>query len=196
MGWPAAWTQPGTETLAVLAEAGATVEPGADGMTVTGPDALRGVGANLHDASELTPTVAAVAALATGVRGSAGWRTSAAARPAITALAAEIDGLGGHVVETPDGLEIRPASLRGGPWRAYADQPHGHGGGADRAGGARCRGRRRRLHREDHPRLPARWADPARKVSRPRRYDETQYLRARHASPHEAPPTTRRPRRR
>jgi 3-phosphoshikimate 1-carboxyvinyltransferase len=121
-GWPAASTQPGTEILAVLAEAGAAVEPGADGMTVTGPDVLGGVDVDLHDASELTPTVAAVAALATGpsrIRGVAHIRGHETDR--IAALAAEINGLGGDVVETPDGLEIRPVPLRGGPWRAYAD---------------------------------------------------------------------------
>ena len=98
------------------------MEPGADGMTVTGPDALRGVDVDLHDASELTPTVAAVAALATGpsrIRGVAHIRGHETDR--IAALAAEINGLGGDVVETPDGLEIRPVALHGGPWRAYAD---------------------------------------------------------------------------
>jgi 3-phosphoshikimate 1-carboxyvinyltransferase len=121
-GWPGASTQPGTEILAVLAEAGCTVEPGAAGMAVTGPDALRGVDVDLHDASELTPTVAAVAALATGpsrIRGVAHIRGHETDR--IAALAAEINGLGGDVVETPDGLEIRPVALHGGPWRAYAD---------------------------------------------------------------------------
>jgi 3-phosphoshikimate 1-carboxyvinyltransferase len=121
-GWPAASTQPGTEILAVLAEAGAAVEPGADGMTVTGPDVLGGVDVDLHDASELTPTVAAIAALATGpsrIRGVAHIRGHETDR--IAALAAEINGLGGDVVETPDGLEIRPVPLRGGPWCAYAD---------------------------------------------------------------------------
>jgi 3-phosphoshikimate 1-carboxyvinyltransferase len=121
-GWPAASTQPGTEILAVLAEAGCTVEPGADGMTVTGPDALSGVDVDLHDASELTPTVAAVAALATGpsrIRGVAHIRGHETDR--LAALAAEINGLGGDVVETADGLEIHPKPLHGALWRAYAD---------------------------------------------------------------------------
>jgi 3-phosphoshikimate 1-carboxyvinyltransferase len=121
-GWPAASTQPGTEILAVLAEAGCAVEAGPDGMTVAGPDALSGVDVDLHDASELTPTVAAVAALATGpsrIRGVAHIRGHETDR--IAALAAEVNGLGGAVVETADGLEIRPVPLRGGAWRAYAD---------------------------------------------------------------------------
>jgi 3-phosphoshikimate 1-carboxyvinyltransferase len=121
-GWPATSTQPGSEILAVLAEAGCAVEAGPAGMTVAGPDALSGVDVDLHEASELTPTVAAVAALAAGpsrIRGVAHIRGHETDR--IAALAAEINGLGGAVVETADGLEIRPVPLHGGPWRAYAD---------------------------------------------------------------------------
>ena len=91
-------------------------------MTVTGPAALDGVDVDLHDASELTPTVAAVAALAAGpsrIRGVAHIRGHETDR--LAALAAEIGALGGDVTETQDGLEIRPATLHGGPWRAYAD---------------------------------------------------------------------------
>jgi 3-phosphoshikimate 1-carboxyvinyltransferase len=121
-GWPAGSTQPGAEILAVLAEAGATIVPGAGGMTVQGPDRLAGVDVDLHDASELTPTVAALAALATSpsrIRGVAHIRGHETDR--LAALAAELTALGGDVTETDDGLEIRPAALRGGPWRAYAD---------------------------------------------------------------------------
>ena len=123
LGWPADSTQPGAEILSVLTQAGCTVEPGPDGMTVRGPDALAGVDVDLHDASELTPTVAAVAALATGpswIRGVAHIRGHETDR--LAALATEIGALGGDVTETPDGLEIRPVPLhrpsrtgRGGP---------------------------------------------------------------------------------
>jgi 3-phosphoshikimate 1-carboxyvinyltransferase len=121
-GWPAGSTQPGVEILSVLAQAGCTVEAGPDGMTVSGPDTLTGVDVDLHDASELTPTVAAVAALASGpsrIRGVAHIRGHETDR--LAALVAEITGLGGDANETADGLEIRPAPLHGGPWRAYAD---------------------------------------------------------------------------
>ncbi|MDT7654060.1 MAG: 3-phosphoshikimate 1-carboxyvinyltransferase [Pseudonocardiales bacterium] len=125
LGWPAGSTQPGAEILSVLAQAGCSVEPGSDGMSVRGPDTLAGVDVDLHDASELTPTVAAVAALATGpsrIRGVAHIRGHETDR--LAALAAEIGALGGDVTETPDGLEIRPAPLHGRadrPWGAYAD---------------------------------------------------------------------------
>jgi 3-phosphoshikimate 1-carboxyvinyltransferase len=121
-GWPAGSTQPGVEILSVLAQAGCTVEAVDDGMTVTGPDSLAGVDVDLHDASELTPTVAAVAALATSpsrIRGVAHIRGHETDR--LAALVAEITALGGDAHETPDGLEIRPAELHGGPWKAYAD---------------------------------------------------------------------------
>ena len=94
-------------------------------MTVTGPAALAGIDIDLRDASELTPTVAAVAALAAGpsrIRGVAHIRGHETDR--LAALATELAALGGVVAETQDGLEIRPAPLRADPdrpWRAYAD---------------------------------------------------------------------------
>ncbi|MCY7342309.1 MAG: 3-phosphoshikimate 1-carboxyvinyltransferase [Pseudonocardia sp.] len=124
-GWPAGSTQPGAEILAVLARAGATVTTGPDGTTVEGPAELGGVEVDLRDASELTPAVAALAALATGpsrIRGVAHIRGHETDR--LAALATEINALGGAVTEAPDGLEITPAPLRGRPdrpWRAYAD---------------------------------------------------------------------------
>jgi 3-phosphoshikimate 1-carboxyvinyltransferase len=124
-GWPSGSTQPGAEILSVLAQAGCTVTPGPDGMTVRGPAEPAGVDVDLHDASELTPTVAAVAARATGpsrIRGVAHIRGHETDR--LAALATELAALGGDVTETPDGLEIRPASLTARPerpWRAYAD---------------------------------------------------------------------------
>jgi len=121
-GWPEGSTQPGAEILSVLAQAGCTVEPGPGGMTVHGPQTLLGVDVDLHDASELTPTVAALAALASTpsrIRGVAHIRGHETDR--ITALAHEITAVGGEVTETDDGLEIRPARLHGAAWGAYAD---------------------------------------------------------------------------
>jgi 3-phosphoshikimate 1-carboxyvinyltransferase len=121
-GWPAASTQPGAEFLTVLEAAGAEVSPGPGGMTVRGPDSLRGFDVDLRDASELTPTVVALAAQATTpsrIRGVAHIRGHETDR--LAALTAELTGLGGDVTETADGLEIRPAPLRPGPWHTYAD---------------------------------------------------------------------------
>jgi 3-phosphoshikimate 1-carboxyvinyltransferase len=122
LGWPAGSTQPGAHVLSVLEQAGCTVSVSAEGATVRGPQRLDGIDVDLHDASELTPTVAAVAALAAGpsrITGVAHIRGHETDR--LAALAAELTGLGGAVTELPDGLEIRPAALHGGPWRAYAD---------------------------------------------------------------------------
>ena len=124
-GWPEETTQPGTGILPVLARFGARVETGPGGVTVTGPEHLEGVDVDLHEASELAPTVAALASLARGpsrIRGIAHIRGHETDR--IAALATEITELGGAVTETEDGLEITPRRLSGRPdraWRAYAD---------------------------------------------------------------------------
>ncbi|MCE3550230.1 3-phosphoshikimate 1-carboxyvinyltransferase [Pseudonocardia sp. RS11V-5] len=123
-GWPAGSTQPGAEILEVLARMGATVAASDAGMTVSGPDRLRGVDVDLREASELTPTVAALAALADGpsvIRGVAHIRGHETDR--LAALRTELGALGGAVTETEDGLEIRPARLTATerPWGAYAD---------------------------------------------------------------------------
>ncbi|BBG04397.1 MULTISPECIES: 3-phosphoshikimate 1-carboxyvinyltransferase [Pseudonocardia] len=124
-GWPSETTQPGVHLLPVLEQFGARVEHGPDGLTVTGPDRLSGVDVDLRDAGELAPTVAAVAALATGVsrlRGIGHVRGHETDR--LAALATEITALGGSVTETDDGLLIDPKPLTGRqdrPWGAYAD---------------------------------------------------------------------------
>jgi 3-phosphoshikimate 1-carboxyvinyltransferase len=124
-GWPAESSQPGVAILDVLAQFGATVHAGPDGLTVTGPARLTGVDVDLHDAGELAPTVAALAALAhtpSRLRGIAHLRGHETDR--LAALAAELNALGGATTETPDGLEIQPSALHGRadrPWGAYAD---------------------------------------------------------------------------
>jgi 3-phosphoshikimate 1-carboxyvinyltransferase len=123
-GWPERSTQPGVGILPVLEQFGSTVEATADGVTVRGPGTLTGVDVDLHDVGELTPTIAAVAALAitpSRLRGVAHLRGHETDR--LAALATELTALGGDVEETADGLVIRPAALRAGerPWRAYAD---------------------------------------------------------------------------
>jgi 3-phosphoshikimate 1-carboxyvinyltransferase len=124
-GWPRRTTQAGDAIRPLLAQMGARVELDERGLTVTGPGRLDGLDTNLHDVGELTPTVAAVAALAASpsrLRGIAHLRGHETDR--LAALATEIGALGGDVRETPDGLEIRPRPLRadpGRPWAAYAD---------------------------------------------------------------------------
>ncbi|MGH3993642.1 MAG: 3-phosphoshikimate 1-carboxyvinyltransferase, partial [Pseudonocardiaceae bacterium] len=124
-GWPPRTTQAGDAIRGLLAQLGAQVDLDERGLTVTGPGRLTGLDAELHEAGELTPTVAALAALAAGpsrLRGIAHLRGHETDR--LAALATEINALGGDVRELPDGLEIHPRPLRadpGRPWGAYAD---------------------------------------------------------------------------
>lgn len=120
--WPAETTQPGTQIADILAEMGCTVEHLDDSLTVRGPTTLSGIDRDLRDVGELTPTVAALAALAqsesrlTGIAHLRGHETDR-----LAALATEIGRLGGDVTEIEDGLIIRPAPLHGGGWQSYAD---------------------------------------------------------------------------
>jgi 3-phosphoshikimate 1-carboxyvinyltransferase len=121
-GWPTETTQAGDAIRGILTSMGCEVTLSATGLTVTGPDRLSGVDVDMHDVGELTPTVAALAALAEGwtvLHGIAHLRGHETDR--LAALTAELNGLGGDVTETPDGLVIRPAPLQGGSWHAYAD---------------------------------------------------------------------------
>lgn len=120
--WPSATTQPGDAIREILASMGADVSLDDGTLTVRGPEALRGIDIDLHDVGELTPTVAALAALANGpshLRGIAHLRGHETDR--LAALATEIGLLGGQVVETDDGLDITPVPLVGGVWHSYAD---------------------------------------------------------------------------
>ena len=120
--WPLATTQPGDAMRDILTQMGCEVSLSDNGLTVTGPERLTGIDIDLHDFSELTPTVAAIAVLAdspTQIRGVAHSRGHETDR--LAALTAEIRGVGGDADETEDGLVIRPAQPTGGLWHAYAD---------------------------------------------------------------------------
>jgi 3-phosphoshikimate 1-carboxyvinyltransferase len=106
----------------VLDQMGAEVTLDRDGLTVRGTGELYGIEADLHDAGELTPVVAALAALAdspTHLSGVAHLRGHETDR--LAALATELNALGGDVTETADGLVIRPRPLHGGVFATYAD---------------------------------------------------------------------------
>ena len=121
-GWPQYTTQAGDLLRDLLDQMGAEVTLDRDGLTVQGTGELYGVDADLSDAGELTPTVAALAALADSpsqLRGVAHIRGHETDR--LAALAAEIGALGGDVRETPDGLVVRPRALHGGVFRTYGD---------------------------------------------------------------------------
>jgi 3-phosphoshikimate 1-carboxyvinyltransferase len=119
-GWPEHTTQVGARMADILRDMGGVVTHGPGSLTVEGGHGIHGI--TLDEASELAPTVAAVAALAdsetvlTGIAHLRGHETDR-----LAALVAEITGLGGDATETDDGLIIRPAALTGGLWHAYED---------------------------------------------------------------------------
>ncbi|MDI2032032.1 3-phosphoshikimate 1-carboxyvinyltransferase [Saccharopolyspora sp. TS4A08] len=121
-GWPARTTQPGDAIREILDRMGAEVRLDADGLTVTGPDELAPVDIDLRAVGELTPTVAALAALATGqsrLRGIAHLRGHETDR--LAALETELNKLGAQAGQTEDGLVIDPAPMSGAEWHSYAD---------------------------------------------------------------------------
>jgi 3-phosphoshikimate 1-carboxyvinyltransferase len=122
-GWPAVTAQPAGHILRVLRDMGADAALGPDGLTVTGPPALRGITADLTDCSEISMVLGALAALAgspsvlTGIGHQRHQETDR-----LAALATEINALGGSVTERADGLEIRPRPLRASrPFATYDD---------------------------------------------------------------------------
>ncbi|HZK35848.1 MAG TPA: 3-phosphoshikimate 1-carboxyvinyltransferase [Aeromicrobium sp.] len=127
--WPAETDQPGDQWQDIARAFGATVESDASDMVFTAGDTLHGVDLDLHDVGELTPVIAAVAALADGpsrLTGIAHLRGHETDR--LSALATEINRLGGKVAELDDGLEIVPAPLHGGTFRTYDDHRMAHTG--------------------------------------------------------------------
>jgi 3-phosphoshikimate 1-carboxyvinyltransferase len=121
-GWPRDGVQPSERWLDVLREMGATTSYDDAGLAIRGPATLAPVDVDLHDISEIAPTVAVLAAAASGpsrIRGIAHVRGHETDR--LAALATELGRVGADVTETPDGLEIRPRPLRPAVWRTYAD---------------------------------------------------------------------------
>ena len=120
--WPERTTQAGAVLPELLTLLGGTCRLDATSLSVQGTGGIRGIDVDLHEVGELTPVLAAVAALADSpsvLRGVAHLRGHETDR--LAALAAELTALGGDVYETVDGLTIRPRPLKGGLFRTYAD---------------------------------------------------------------------------
>jgi 3-phosphoshikimate 1-carboxyvinyltransferase len=123
-GWPPVSVQPADAILAILEKLGSIVRHGDSYLEVQGAESYGGFDVDLHEVGELTPSVAALAALASPgsvsqLRGIAHLRGHETDR--LGALSAEINGLGGRCAETTDGLVITAQPLHGGVWRSYAD---------------------------------------------------------------------------
>ena len=119
--WPKETTQPGDQLRDIFSKMGAKVEFVSDGLKVTG-GAIHGIEIDLHDVGELTPAIAALCALADSpsyLQGIGHLRLHETDR--LAALRAEINGLGGDVVEEPTALRINPKPLHAGVFHTYED---------------------------------------------------------------------------
>ncbi|MEU8889666.1 3-phosphoshikimate 1-carboxyvinyltransferase [Streptomyces sp. NPDC048442] len=120
--WPEHTTQPGDALREIFTAMGGTYELTEQGLTFRGTGTIHGIDWDLSEVGELTPGIAAVAALADSpstLRGVAHLRLHETDR--LAALTKEINGLGGDVTETADGLHIRPRTLHGGTFHTYDD---------------------------------------------------------------------------
>lgn len=127
--WPMDTNQPGDRIREILVQFGASAVLRHGALTVSGNGLLNGVDLDLGDVSELTPVVAALAAVArekSHLRRIGHIRGHETDR--LAALEAELNGLGSHVRQTEDGLTIHPRVLHGGEWRTYADHRMAHAG--------------------------------------------------------------------
>jgi 3-phosphoshikimate 1-carboxyvinyltransferase len=120
--WPASTTQVGNDFVSLLTLMGGQVSRTGTGMSVTGTGEINGIEIDLSSAGELTPVIAALAALANSksvISGVAHLRGHETNR--LKALVDEINSIGGKATETQDGLIVEPADLRGGLWKTYGD---------------------------------------------------------------------------
>jgi len=120
--WPTKTTQPGDQLREILTRMGAKVELNNNGLTVNGNGQISGIDIDLHDVGELTPSIAALAALANSpshLRGIGHLRLHETDR--LAALTREINSLGGNVREEESSLHITPAPLHAGIFHTYDD---------------------------------------------------------------------------
>lgn len=120
--WPESTTQVGNLYIELLNAMGGQLTLSGSTLIATGTGTIKGLEADLSAAGELTPTIAALAALAdspsrlTGIGHLRGHETDR-----LSALVTEINRLGGDAKELADGIEILPTRLVGGLWRTYED---------------------------------------------------------------------------
>lgn len=120
--WPSETTQVGKQYLSLLSRMGAEVEISNGSLTLKGNGVIIGIDVDLSEAGELTPTIAALAAIAsspsrlTGIKHLRGHETDR-----IAALATEINRIGSYAAELEDGLEITPGEHKPARWLSYHD---------------------------------------------------------------------------
>ena len=120
--WPMKTTQPGDQLRTILSDMGAEFSFGDNGLTIIGTGKIHGIDVDLHDVGELTPSIAALCALADSpshLRGIGHLRKHETDR--LAALTREINALGGSVTEEETALHITPAPLHAGVFHTYED---------------------------------------------------------------------------
>lgn len=120
--WPASTTQPGDYLRTILRQMGADISMSTNGLTLRGNGTISGIDIDLHDVGELTPAIAALAALADSpshLRGIGHLRLHETDR--LDALTRELNALGGNVEQEESALHITPAPLHGGLFHTYDD---------------------------------------------------------------------------
>ena len=120
--WPTNTTQPGDQLRSILVDMGAEISINESSLTITGTHSIKGIDIDLHEVGELTPAVAALAALAESpshLRGIGHLRLHETDR--LDALTREINALGGNVTQDETSLRITPAPLHAGIFHTYQD---------------------------------------------------------------------------
>ena len=122
--WPRKTTQPGDQLREIFTRMGSTCEFVEGGLKLVGGASIHGIDIDLHDVGELTPSIAALAALADSpshLRGIGHLRLHETDR--LSALTTELNLLGGKVSEDETSLQIDPTArpLHGGVFHTYED---------------------------------------------------------------------------
>lgn len=121
--WPSQTTQVGDEFDGILQRMGAKIVRNENGLTIEGSGKIHGIEIDLSIGGELTPVIAALAALADSpsrISGVAHLRGHETDR--LAALVSEINRAGGNARETADGIDIDPSeNLDATLWRTYED---------------------------------------------------------------------------
>lgn len=120
--WPRKTTQPGDALRDIFTQMGGSIEFTTDGLKISGTGKIHGIDIDLHDVGELTPFIAALAALAdspSSLRGIGHLRLHETDR--LAALTKEINGIGGKVSEEESALHFQPSTLHAGIFHTYDD---------------------------------------------------------------------------
>ena len=121
-GWPRSTQQPGDALRDIFTRMGAAVRVVSGRLVLTGPREILPLDMDLHDVGELVPTVAAVAAFATGtsaLRNIGQLRGHETDR--LNAITTELNRLGGKAWVEGDDLFVEPTILHGARLETYED---------------------------------------------------------------------------